>query len=118
MKDASIQIQGDESSISLHTDVSGQCQSEFREGHQRRLEMCKILFSSAAAFGLEDCWSWKPVLDGKQVMSLLGISRPGPELGQAVSAVMEWQLSNPGGDVKVCQSYLAEKWGPGSNLKE
>ena len=34
---------------------------------QRLLERCQLLMSSAAVLGLEDCWQWKPILDGKQV---------------------------------------------------
>jgi hypothetical protein len=29
--------------------------------------MVKDLLAAAAAFGLEDCWQWKPLLDGKEV---------------------------------------------------
>ena len=80
---------------------------------QKRLEICQTLLSSSAAFGLEECWNWKPILDGKQVMSLLGITRAGPELGPAVSAVMEWQLDHPGGDVQDCHRYILDNFGPG-----
>lgn len=27
----------------------------------------QLLLSAAQGFGLEDCWQWKPLLDGKQV---------------------------------------------------
>lgn len=33
----------------------------------RRNEMASQLFSAATAFGLENCWQWKPLMDGKQV---------------------------------------------------
>ncbi len=39
-------------------------------GEQLRLEAAQMLLSSAAAFGLEDCWQWKPLFDGKQVSRL------------------------------------------------
>ncbi len=44
-------------------------------------------------------------------MSILGIAKPGPELGQAVAAVMEWQLANPHGVAQDCQRFIVEKWG-------
>lgn len=34
---------------------------------EQHVEEVRGLFSAAAAFGLEDCWQWKPLLDGKQV---------------------------------------------------
>lgn len=79
-------------------------------GHQQRLELCQSLLASAAAYGLEECWQWKPVLDGKAVMGLLGMPRPGPEMGQVVAAVMEWQLGHPGGQEAECRAHIVEKW--------
>jgi hypothetical protein len=34
---------------------------------KRRVECCKSLEAAAAAFGLCECWKWKPLLDGRQV---------------------------------------------------
>ena len=95
----------------VHSDEVSKCYEDIL---QKRMEICQTSLSSSAAFGLEECWTWKPILDGKQVMTLLGITRAGPELGPAVSAVMEWQLAHPGGDVQDCQKYILENFGPGS----
>eukprot|EP00955_Chlamydomonas_euryale_P045772 353231-Chlamydomonas_euryale.AAC.6 len=35
--------------------------------HGARVESARAVLSAVAAFGLEDCWQWKPLLDGKQV---------------------------------------------------
>ncbi|KAG1674687.1 hypothetical protein FOA52_007211 [Chlamydomonas sp. UWO 241] len=70
-----------------------------------REEVAHVLLSAAAAFGLEECWQWKPLMDGKQVMSLLGI-KGGPSLGKAVQEVMDWQLSHPGGTLEQAQAHL------------
>lgn len=45
-----------------------------------------------------------------QVMALLGMSKPGPELGKAVSDVMEWQLAHPQGSLQQVQEHLTNKW--------
>lgn len=37
------------------------------QSQARRNEMASQLFSAATAFGLENCWQWKPLMDGKQV---------------------------------------------------
>lgn len=29
--------------------------------------MCRDLEAAVRAFGLEGCWAWKPLLDGKEV---------------------------------------------------
>ncbi len=41
-----------------------------QEAQKLRLEEARLLLSAAAAFGLEDCWKWKPLMDGKQVSAL------------------------------------------------
>ncbi len=33
----------------------------------RSREIAQVLLSAVKAYGLEDCWKWKPLLDGKQV---------------------------------------------------
>ncbi|MEW5311042.1 MAG: hypothetical protein WDW38_002788 [Sanguina aurantia] len=70
--------------------------------------MCARLFSAASAFGLESCWQWKPLMDGKQVMALLGLTKPGPELGKTLAVVMDWQLMNPAGTLEDCQQYVLQ----------
>ena len=32
-----------------------------------RLTFCDALLEAATAYGIADCWQWKPLLDGKQV---------------------------------------------------
>jgi hypothetical protein len=39
--------------------------------------MVKDLLAAAAAFGLEDCWQWKPLLDGKEVRGGRGVGALG-----------------------------------------
>jgi hypothetical protein len=34
---------------------------------QQQEAAVQLLLSAAKGFGLEDCWQWKPLLDGKQV---------------------------------------------------
>ena len=75
-----------------------------------REEAAASLLSAAEAFGLSSCWQWKPLLDGKQLLPLLGLQRPGPELGRALSAVMDWQLVHPGGSVEECTQFVKEKF--------
>jgi hypothetical protein len=34
---------------------------------QQQKAAVQLLLSAATGFGLQDCWQWKPLLDGKQV---------------------------------------------------
>lgn len=44
-----------------------------------------------------------------QVMTLLGLTKPGPELGKTMAVVMDWQLMNPGGTLDECQKYVLQQ---------
>ena len=57
-------------------------------------EMCESLASAVRRFGIQDCWQWKPLLNGKEVMVALDI-KGGPGLGAAMDACFDYQLVNP-----------------------
>lgn len=44
--------------------------------------------------GLNDAWSFKPLLSGQEIQSLLGIPA-GQQVGQVLSALLDWQYQNP-----------------------
>ncbi|KAF5829609.1 hypothetical protein DUNSADRAFT_15848 [Dunaliella salina] len=73
-------------------------------------EVYGTLKAAANAFGLEECWQWKPLLDGKQVQALLELQKPGPELGKAMGEALNWQLAHPSGSVEECQQHVKEWW--------
>ncbi|KAG2501325.1 hypothetical protein HYH03_001118 [Edaphochlamys debaryana] len=79
-----------------------------------RLEMARELLSAAEAYGLAECYTWKPLMDGKKVMSLLGWSKAGPELGKVLSAVMDWQLKNPSGGLAEAEELVKQRFGSGA----
>ena len=75
-----------------------------------RLEVCKELVAAAEAFGLSDCWQWKPLLDGKQVMQTVGMKTGGPALGKLMDRVVNWQLGHPQGTKDECEVWLKKNW--------
>ncbi|EFJ52690.1 hypothetical protein VOLCADRAFT_85925, partial [Volvox carteri f. nagariensis] len=83
------------------------------EAAAARLEMARELLSAVEAYGLAECWSWKPLMDGKKVMSLLGWSKPGPELGRVMAAVVDWQLIHPAGTLQEAEEMVKQKYGVG-----
>ncbi|KAI8462676.1 MAG: hypothetical protein J3K34DRAFT_527577 [Monoraphidium minutum] len=66
----------------------------------------KELLAAAEAFGLADCWQWKPLLDGKEAMSALGMKKAGPQLGRVLAAAVDWQLAHPQGSKEECIEHL------------
>ncbi|GLC34026.1 hypothetical protein PLESTB_000830000 [Pleodorina starrii] len=86
---------------------------ELSDAAAARLEMARELLAAVEAYGLAECWSWKPLMDGKKVMGLLGWSKPGPELGKVMAAVMDWQLMNPAGGLQEAEAMVRQKYGVG-----
>jgi hypothetical protein len=46
-------------------------------------------------------------------MSLLGWSKPGPELGKVMAGVMDWQLMHPTGKLEEAEAMVKRKYGVG-----
>jgi hypothetical protein len=61
---------------------------------QGDIHMCQALEGAVRRFGVGTCWQWKPLLNGKEVMSALDI-KGGPVLGVAMDACFDYQLVNP-----------------------
>ncbi|KAK9810386.1 hypothetical protein WJX72_009795 [[Myrmecia] bisecta] len=76
-----------------------------------RVEVCQELEHGMAAFRLDGCWVWKPLLDGKEIMSAIGLSRGGPKMKQYTDKVTEWQLTHPEGSAQVCRQWLISMFG-------
>lgn len=64
----------------------------------------RSLVAAVGAWGLQDCWEWKPPVNGKRVMALLGVS--GKEVGPVMFDVTDWQLAHPGGSAQECETWL------------
>ncbi|PIL30884.1 hypothetical protein GSI_07053 [Ganoderma sinense ZZ0214-1] len=62
--------------------------------------------------GLPAAVDAKPVLDGKEVMKLLG-APPGPWTGTILARVVEWQLEHPEGTKQECEAWLREEQAAG-----
>jgi len=74
-----------------------------------QVEIVNDLFAAVHAFGLQDCWQWKPLLDGKEAMSVLGMKKAGPQLGKVLTAAMDWQLAHPQGSKEECIEHLKQR---------
>jgi tRNA nucleotidyltransferase (CCA-adding enzyme) len=57
------------------------------------LAMYEEFMKSIFAMKLQDAYDMKPILDGKTIAGILDI-KPGPQLGQYIQDLVEWQLQN------------------------
>jgi len=58
----------------------------------------------AVALKLDKAWQIKPLINGKELMSVLNAR--GPIIGKAVGEMVNWQLAHPDGSVEECKAFL------------
>ncbi|KAG0262642.1 CCA tRNA nucleotidyltransferase, mitochondrial [Mortierella polycephala] len=63
--------------------------------------------SKAAEYRIDHCFSWKYLVDGKELSQLLNI-RPGPKVTGYLQTVMRWQLEHPEQSKEECQKWILE----------
>ncbi|CAG8763338.1 1959_t:CDS:2, partial [Acaulospora morrowiae] len=69
-----------------------------------------VLVNRIFEFGLQECFGDKHILNGSEIMNLLGIKKGGVRVKQMLELVMEWQLENPDGSVEQCKEYIKNKY--------
>ncbi|KAJ3170632.1 CCA tRNA nucleotidyltransferase, mitochondrial [Geranomyces variabilis] len=60
---------------------------------------------SIREFGIEDAQDFRPHLNGKEVAAHFGL-RPGPEIGEYLNRLTEWQLGEPNATKEDCVRWL------------
>jgi len=83
---------------------------------KRMLEKCKTWEAAVTAFGLDTCYEWKPMMDGKAVMTALGMKQGGPRLGALIDEVIDWQIMHPNGTMEQCRDWFVEKHSTGVEM--
>lgn len=71
-----------------------------------QVELCRALEAAVEAWNLDECWTWTPLLNGKQVMLALEKTSGGPWLGKMMNKVVDWQLLHPDSTVEECEEWL------------
>ena len=67
------------------------------------------LIQLAHTYGIENCYQWKHLVDGKRAAQVVGV-KPGPVLTELLKIQMTWQLENPQGTKEKCEKALEEYW--------
>ncbi|CAO3647628.1 unnamed protein product [Cunninghamella blakesleeana] len=79
------------------------------ESVQKTINKYSSLLYQAKIYGIEDCHTWKPIIDGKKATQLLGL-KPGPVVQELLKVTMIWQFENPQGSVDECATMLKAYW--------
>ncbi|RUO95933.1 hypothetical protein BC936DRAFT_142942 [Jimgerdemannia flammicorona] len=76
---------------------------------QREVAAYEAVMAQAVTYGISECYTWKHIIDGKGVCTLLGI-KPGRVISDILSDVMRWQLAHPEGTVEECAEFVKKEW--------
>ncbi|EMD41526.1 hypothetical protein CERSUDRAFT_79137 [Gelatoporia subvermispora B] len=63
--------------------------------------------------GLQSMVEARPILDGRDIVRVLGASSPGAWVGPVLSRVIEWQLDHPAGSKEECETWLLSEHAAG-----
>ncbi|KAI0005366.1 hypothetical protein BJV74DRAFT_762033 [Russula compacta] len=63
--------------------------------------------------GLQGDVDAKPILDGREIVQILGAPKPGQWTGKALAEVIQWQLGHPGKTKQECGEWLKEELAAG-----
>jgi hypothetical protein len=81
---------------------------------KRQLSAHAALAGLVTAWRLDDAWRLKPLLNGTQIVKMLGL-RNGPDVGRYVDELTRWQLLHPPphGDAAAAEAFLRALQGAG-----
>jgi tRNA nucleotidyltransferase (CCA-adding enzyme) len=68
-------------------------------------DKAQILYKRIIDLELDDCWKTRPILNGRDVTEILGLSK-GPDIGIYIEEQKRWMLCNPLGTRDECVSHL------------
>lgn len=58
--------------------------------------------------GLDKIWEVKPLVNGKEIMSILQLKTGGPLVREWVEKLLEWQLAHPSGSAEECIEWMRQ----------
>ncbi|KAJ6360676.1 hypothetical protein OIU77_004650 [Salix suchowensis] len=74
----------------------------------RRRDLFKAAEDAIVNLGLEKVWDLKPLVNGKDIMTVLHLKSGGPIVREWQQKLLAWQLAHPAGTVEECLDWMKE----------
>ncbi|XP_065881944.1 tRNA nucleotidyltransferase cca2 isoform X2 [Euphorbia lathyris] len=74
----------------------------------KRRELFKTVEKAITELGLENIWDVKPLVNGKDIMSVLQLKSGGPMVREWQQKLLAWQLAHPSGTAEECLDWMKE----------
>ncbi|CAI0554436.1 unnamed protein product [Linum tenue] len=98
--------------ISTMLHPSDLASSSKEDNGKPELDKRKDLFKAAEAaileLGLDNVWDMKPLINGKEIMSVLQLKSGGPLVKEWQQKILSWQLAHPTGTAHECLEWMKE----------
>ncbi|KAI8563183.1 hypothetical protein RHMOL_Rhmol03G0092600 [Rhododendron molle] len=75
---------------------------------EKRSQIYKIVENAITDLGLEKVWEMKPLVNGKDIMSILQLKAGGPLVREWQQKLLEWQLAHPSGTSEECLDWMRQ----------
>ncbi|XP_052170084.1 tRNA nucleotidyltransferase cca2 isoform X2 [Diospyros lotus] len=75
---------------------------------EKRKELFGMVEKEIVELGLERVWEMKPLVNGKDIMSVLQLKTGGPLVREWQQKLLEWQLAHPHGTSEDCLDWMRE----------
>ncbi|KAI3990301.1 hypothetical protein MKX01_037640 [Papaver californicum] len=85
-------------------DVSPDKQMEF----DKRRNLFTTVETAIMKLGLENVWDMKPLVNGKEIMTILQLKTGGPQVKEWQQKSLEWQLADPSRTSEQCIDWMRE----------
>ncbi|XP_073142305.1 tRNA nucleotidyltransferase cca2-like isoform X1 [Henckelia pumila] len=73
-----------------------------------RRELFNRVENAIMELGLEKVWELKPLVNGKDIMSILQLKSGGPVVKEWQQKLLEWQLAHPSGSSEECIDWMEQ----------
>ncbi|RZC52232.1 hypothetical protein C5167_020656 [Papaver somniferum] len=94
--------------------------AEVSEDKQLELGLRRNLFttveSAIVRLGLENVWEMKPLVNGREIMTILQLKTGGPQVSEWQQKSLEWQLADPNRTSEQCLDWMRESHSKRSKL--
>ncbi|KAK4413316.1 CCA tRNA nucleotidyltransferase, mitochondrial [Sesamum alatum] len=75
---------------------------------KERRELFHRVENTIVEMGLEKVWELKPLVNGKEIMSMLQLKSGGPIVKEWQQKLLEWQLAHPSGSAEGCIDWMRQ----------
>ncbi|KAK3036015.1 hypothetical protein RJ639_031188, partial [Escallonia herrerae] len=74
----------------------------------KRREIIMMIEKEVLKLGLEKVWEMKPLVNGKDIMSVLQLKTGGPLVREWQQKLLEWQLAHPSASAEECIDWMKQ----------